>query len=102
MRGMCGQGPRARTSERRTAQRAAAAGLEVTALRRQLAAAQAKSAKPKQPARPATPSENVAALQQQLKAARTPVHKLTVEKKAAWGGRNEARKANPDTNTQAQ
>ena len=50
MRGMCGQGPRARTSERRTAQRAAAAGLEVTALRRQLAAAQAKSAKPKQSA----------------------------------------------------
>src|SRR5215831_8227845 len=102
MRGMCGQGPRARTSERRTAQRAAAAGLEVTALRRQLAAAQAKSAKPKQPARPATPSENVAALQQQLKAARTRVHNLTVEKNAAWRARDEARRANPVNITKAQ
>jgi hypothetical protein len=40
---------------------------------------------------PPNPSENVAALQQQLKAARTCVHNLTVEKNAAWWARDEAR-----------
>jgi hypothetical protein len=47
------------------------------------------------------PSENVAALQQQLKAARTRVHNLTVENNAAWRERDEARKPNPVTITKA-
>jgi hypothetical protein len=51
---------------------------------------------------PPNPNENVAALQQQLKAARTRVHNLTVEKNAAWRARDEARKANPVTITKAQ
>lgn len=48
-----------------------ALGLEVVAVRRQLAAAQAQSAKPKAPARPANPSLGDRRLQRQLKAVGT-------------------------------
>jgi predicted RNase H-like nuclease (RuvC/YqgF family) len=78
--------------------RRAASGLEVIAsLRRQLAAAQAKSAKPKQPASPITPSEEVAALQRQLVAARTRIRNLTAEVRSASDTRNEALNAPKNT-----
>jgi hypothetical protein len=48
-----------------------------------------------------TPNEDIAALQQQLKGARTRIHNLTVEKNAAWRARDEARDANPVTITKA-
>src|SRR5262245_66667994 len=48
-----------------------------------------------------TPNEDIAALQQQLKGARTRIHKLTVEKNAAWRARGEGRDANPGTITKA-
>jgi hypothetical protein len=46
--------------------------------------------------------KDVVALQQQLKAARTRIHNLTVEKNIAWRERDEARKANPVTITKDQ
>ena len=45
--------------------------------------------------------KDVVALQQQLKAARTRVHNLTIEKNVAWRARDEARKANPIAITKA-
>jgi hypothetical protein len=46
--------------------------------------------------------KDVVALQQQLKAARTRIHNLTVEKNTAWRERDEARKPNPVTITKDQ
>jgi len=45
--------------------------------------------------------KDVVALQQQLMAARTRIHNLTVEKNIAWRERDEARKANPIAITKA-
>src|SRR5262249_28266577 len=45
--------------------------------------------------------KDVGALQQQLMAARTRIHNLTVEKNTAWRKMNEARKANPAAITKA-
>lgn len=72
-----------------------ALGLEVVAVRRQLAAAQAQSAKPKAPARPANPSLGDRRLQRQLKAVGTRINNLTAERDLAWRSYAKARAPNP-------
>ena len=59
---------------------------ELAALRQRLAAAEIKITKP-----PKTPSEELAAVQRQLQAARTRIRNLTAEKHSAWS----AAHANP-------